>query len=77
MPKIRKEQLCDHCRQVSANTDDGHSFTVEQLLESSTYNNGNSFTVLGGNRRAKRILEADGKCPTGGCVPLFAAAITE
>ena len=75
--RISKEQLCDHCRRVSANTSDGHPFTVEQLLDSSTYNNGDSFTVLGGNTRVKKILEADGNCPTGRCVPLFAAAITQ
>jgi len=75
--KISKDQLCDHCLRVSANTSDGHSFTIERLLESSSYNNGNRVMIHGGNIRVKEILEADGNCPTGECVPLFAAAIAK
>ena len=75
MPKIKKEQLCPKCRQISANTSDGNPFTVERLLESSSYNNGNRVMVHGGNIRVKEILEANGNCPR--CVPLLAAAITE
>ena len=75
MPKIRKEQLCDNCRQITANTSDGNPFTVEQLLDSSTYNSGNSLKVHGGNITVKKILEANGNCRI--CVPLFAAAITK
>jgi len=73
--RISKEQLCPKCRQISANTSDGNPFTVEQLLDSSTYNNGDSIKVLGGNITVKKILEANGNCPR--CVPLFAAAITK
>jgi len=76
MRRIRKDELCPHCRNIHPLMNDGNRYhkSIGELLEGRGYlQDGSGYVMI--NQAIKTYLKDDGDCPTGKCIDLIESVL--